>query len=160
MLADNVPYRFHVRSDTPVLTHTTDQSYNLKRGFLATNTEIPVVYHLPDLLFVPADFTYETLMTAVDHSPGSGIRTRVLEKLLEHNKASEDQAWLSHILKYFYGFVLPENKRNIDVILVRENDVVTHSRDGNVIKSKIEDSNIQRQKKMIRNVKHQKGHLW
>lgn len=168
MLADHIPTQFAVASGTSVLMHEHTKSYCVNMGFGSLVTELPTIYHLSDLLFAPGEFDWALFQhKAREHgsySSTSNAKWNSRQMIVKHMvdaaaQTASSQSWLEYALKYFYGFILPANKREIDVILVKEHNVTASNSKNNPVVTfdKPPMSKTQQQKMIFRDIQHQRN---
>jgi len=126
--------KFKVKKGTTVLTHTAGEAFNV-RTFSPSPTEIDVSFDKSDVWFIP------------------GVRNPEKDELI-HVRRDTDDKWYEYMVGNFFGFKLPQNKKNIDYIIVPKGEV-------EMIKSKEDvDSHMSESDKTLRNVRGQAGGYW
>ena len=126
--------KFRIKKETTVLTHREGTSFNV-RNFSPLPTDNDVSFDKEDVWFVPGvDSREDAALASVCHDSAAG--------------------WFDYMIGNFFGFRLPENKKQIDYIIVPKAEV-------EMIKSKEDiDSHISESDKALRNVRRQGGGYW
>jgi len=133
--------KFKVKKGTTVLSHTEGEPFNV-RTFSPLPTEINVTFDGGDVWFIPG---VRSVAPSGD-LPGNDELGMV--------RRDTDQKWYEYMIGNFFGFKLPENKKNIDYIIVPKAEV-------EMVKSKEDvDSHVSDSDKTIRTIRKQTGDFW
>ena len=140
--------KYRVKKGTTVLTHTESGSFNM-REFVPLETEIDVTFGIDDLWFKPGA---AAAVAAARFVVMRGMNPKL--DALDSLRRSVESDWFDYLMDNYYGFHLPNNKKEIDYIVVMKDRVEE-------VKSKDDvDSHISESDKALRKIRQQTGNHW
>jgi hypothetical protein len=101
--------KYKVKKGTSAMLHYGGEGYDLRAEFVTRETDKDVTFVDSDVWFKPADFSNSTRMP------------ERLPFMLNGRQLAKDA--YNHLVTNYYGFRIPKNNLNIDLIIVKKSEV-------------------------------------